>query len=107
MHPLAGQGLNLGLQDVTSLLNTLAQSQASEPHRAIHDHVLLRRYERACATPTFEIQSVTHALQRLFASHNPVLRQLRNVGMNALDIIAPLKQRLIQQAMGHSANDPK
>jgi ubiquinone biosynthesis UbiH/UbiF/VisC/COQ6 family hydroxylase len=107
MHPLAGQGLNLGLQDVAALLDILTHSQSSESHRAIYDPILLRRYERACATPTFEMQSVTHALQRLFASHHPVLRHLRNVGMNTLDIIPPLKRRLIQKAMGHTPSDVK
>lgn len=107
MHPLAGQGLNLGLQDLTSLLDTLLESQASEPHRSIDDPVLLRRYERACATPTFEMQSVTHALQRLFASHHPIIRHARNMGMNVLDVIPPLKRRLIQQAMGHAPTELK
>ncbi|MGB5108293.1 MAG: UbiH/UbiF family hydroxylase [Formosimonas sp.] len=107
VHPLAGQGLNLGLQDLSAWLDILAQRAQHEPHREIFDSVLLRRYERACATPTFEMQSVTHALQKLFASHNPVLRHARNLGMNLLDVLPPVKRRLVQQAMGQTPRKPQ
>lgn len=102
VHPLAGQGLNLGLQDITCLLDILQQREASESHRPISDPVVLRRYARAIAAPTFEMHTVTHSLHRLFKTDDVIARQLRNVGMNVLDILSPLKKRLIQQAMGQT-----
>lgn len=107
VHPLAGQGLNLGLHDLSAWLDILEQREQHEPHREIFDTVLLRRYERACATPTFEMQSVTHALQKLFSSHHPMLRHARNLGMNLLDILPPVKRRLVQQAMGQAPRKPQ
>lgn len=102
VHPLAGQGLNLGLQDLSAWLDILAQR---EPHRAINDPVLLRRYERARWTPTLEMQGITHALNRLFQNPNPIARHARNLGMTLLDTLPPLKRRLIQAAMGQAPTD--
>lgn len=103
VHPLAGQGLNLGLQDVNAWLNIL---QNREAHRAINDPVLLRRYERERIVPTIEMQGVTHALNRLFHHPHPIAKHARNVGMNLLNILPPIKRRLIQSAMG-SITPPK
>ena len=102
VHPLAGQGLNLGLQDLSTWLDLMTQR---EPHRAINDPVLLRRYERARLAPTMEMQGVTHTLHRLFQSPHPIARHARNVGMSLLDAAPPIKRRLIQAAMGQSATD--
>lgn len=102
VHPLAGQGLNLGLQDLNTWLDVMAER---EPHRAINDPVLLRRYERARLAPTMEMQGVTHALNRLFQSPHPIVRHARNLGMSLLDAAPPLKRRLIQAAMGQQPTD--
>ena len=97
VHPLAGQGLNLGLGDVSEWLAVLA---AREPFRDIGDTVLLRRYERARAEPIGLMRFTTDALAKLFGLDDPVARRLRNTGLSLVDRVAPLKRALIRQALG-------
>ena len=97
VHPLAGQGLNLGLQDVAALLEEV---RAREPFRDIGDAVLLRRYERDRAEPVAMMRAATDGLARLFSIDDPLARFIRNSGMAAVDRIAPLKNLLIRQALG-------
>lgn len=97
VHPLAGQGLNLGLQDVAALLEVV---RAREAFRDIGDTVLLRRYERNRAEPIALMRAATDGLARLFGIDDPLARLLRNSGMTALDKLAPLKSLLIRQALG-------
>ncbi|MGH6624023.1 MAG: FAD-dependent monooxygenase, partial [Burkholderiaceae bacterium] len=68
VHPLAGQGLNLGLQDVAQLLDTLDEREA---FRDLGDPVLLRRYERRRAEDVAMMRITTDGLARLFGSTNP------------------------------------
>lgn len=95
VHPLAGQGLNLGLADVSELLRVLS---AREPFRSIGDPVLLRRYERARAEPVRLMRVTTDGLSRLFALEDPIAREARNLGMAAVDRLVPLKNALIRYA---------
>ena len=97
MHPLAGQGLNLGLQDVAALLKVV---RAREPFRDIGDAVLLRRYERDRAEPVAMMRAATDGLTRLFSVDDPLARFVRNSGMAAVNRITPLKNLLIRQALG-------
>ena len=97
VHPLAGQGLNLGLQDVESLAALLA---AREPFRDCGDAVLLRRYERARAEPVAAMRGMTDGLARLFAIHDPAVARLRGTGMRLVDHLPPIKRVLMRQAMG-------
>ena len=97
VHPLAGQGLNLGLQDVASLLEVM---RGREPFRDIGDAVLLRRYERDRAEPIALMRAATDGLARLFGIDDPLARWARNSGMAALDKLVPLKSLLIRQALG-------
>jgi ubiquinone biosynthesis UbiH/UbiF/VisC/COQ6 family hydroxylase len=97
VHPLAGQGLNLGLADVSELLGVLAER---EPWRDVGDPVLLRRYERRRAEPVGLMRLATHGLARLFARDDPVSRELRNLGLALVDRAAPLKNALIRHAAG-------
>lgn len=97
VHPLAGQGLNLGLQDVSELLNVLA---AREAFRDIGDRVLLRRYARGRAEAIGLMRWTTDALARLFATDDPLLRQVRNLGLSLVDAAGPVKRALIRQALG-------
>jgi 2-polyprenyl-6-methoxyphenol hydroxylase-like FAD-dependent oxidoreductase len=96
VHPLAGQGLNLGLGDVQALAATLA---AREPWRPLGDERLLHRYTRARAWPTWAMSRVTDALLHGFASHRGWVRELRNSGMGLVDRAAPLKRWLAAQAL--------
>jgi 2-octaprenylphenol hydroxylase len=97
VHPLAGQGLNLGLQDVSELLRVLA---AREPFRDLGDEVLLRRYARRRAEPVGLMRATTDGLSRLFAAEDPRLGWLRNAGMRTVDSVVPLKRALIRHALG-------
>ncbi len=97
VHPLAGQGLNLGLQDVADFLRVL---DAREPWRQLGDIRLLRRYERARAEPIALMRATVDGLARLFAAPDDRLRQLRNAGMSAVNALAPLKLALVRHAMG-------
>ncbi len=97
VHPLAGQGLNLGLQDVALLLDVVRDR---EPFRDIGDTVLLRRYERGRAEAIGLMRFTTDSLAQLFALDDPLARRLRNVGMAAVNRLSPLKNALIRQALG-------
>lgn len=96
VHPLAGQGLNLGLADVASLAQTLA---SREPWRALGDEKLLRRHARRRHAPTLAMLTVTDGLWHLFAHDHPVVRGLRNRGMMWLDRVGPLKKMLTAHAL--------
>lgn len=97
VHPLAGQGLNLGLQDVAALLEVV---RAREAFRDIGDAVLLRRYERSRAGPIAAMRAATDGLSRLFGIDDPLARLVRNTGMAAVNRLSPLKSLLIRQALG-------
>ena len=97
VHPLAGQGLNLGLQDVGALLEVV---RGREAFRDIGDTVLLRRYERSRAEPIAMMRTATDGLARLFSIDDPLARFVRNTGMAAVDRLPPLKSLLIRQALG-------
>jgi ubiquinone biosynthesis UbiH/UbiF/VisC/COQ6 family hydroxylase len=96
IHPLAGQGLNLGLQDARVLGATLA---AREPVRDPGDRRLLRRYERARAEPILSMDLMVDGLQRLFGSRNETVSRLRNAGLNLTGQLPVLKNLLMRHAM--------
>jgi len=97
MHPLAGQGLNVGLGDVAELVQVIRHK---EYWRALHDLKMLRRYERARAADVLAMGTVTDGLQRLFAQPGPAWQQLRNWGLRGFDHSGPLKRWMTRQAMG-------
>jgi ubiquinone biosynthesis UbiH/UbiF/VisC/COQ6 family hydroxylase len=97
MHPLAGQGLNLGLRDIADLLQVLS---ARESFRPIHDPVLLRRYERMRAADIDSILGVTHHLHQLFLKTSPPIRWLRNLGLKIVDQHQLLKKEFVARALG-------
>jgi 2-polyprenyl-6-methoxyphenol hydroxylase-like FAD-dependent oxidoreductase len=91
VHPLAGQGLNLGLGDVRSLARVIA---AREPWRGLGDPRLLQRHARERALPTLAMGQLTDGLLQLFASDAPALRELRNRGLTLVNSLPPLKRWL-------------
>ena len=96
IHPLAGQGLNLGLQDVRTLSRILS---AREPVRDAGDWKLLRRYERTRAEPILAMDAMVDGLQRLFGAQGAVAGRLRNHGLNLTNRLEVVKNLLIRQAM--------
>jgi 2-polyprenyl-6-methoxyphenol hydroxylase-like FAD-dependent oxidoreductase len=96
VHPLAGQGLNLGLGDVRTLALVIA---GREPWRDLGDERLLQRYARQRAMPTLAMGQVTDGLLHLFASDAPVLRELRNRGLTLVNGLPPLKRLLATFAL--------
>jgi 2-polyprenyl-6-methoxyphenol hydroxylase-like FAD-dependent oxidoreductase len=96
VHPLAGQGLNLGLADVLTLARVIEQREAWRP---LGDERLLRRYARERDVPTRAMGQLTDALLHLFASPQPVLRELRNRGLTLLNQLPPVKRFLAARAL--------
>ncbi|HUN69116.1 MAG TPA: FAD-dependent monooxygenase [Burkholderiales bacterium] len=97
IHPLAGQGANLGLQDASALAGTIA---GREPGRDSGELRLLRRYERSRAEDILAMRAAVHGLFRLFDARSTRVAQLRNAGLNFADRIPVLKNLLMRQAMG-------
>ena len=97
MHPLAGQGLNLGLRDVAVLLNIFGKR---ESFRSLSDLTLLRRYERQRQGDTSALLWVTDKLKKLFAGGSSTEKQLRNWGLGLVNKSHFIKQRLIERALG-------
>lgn len=96
VHPLAGQGLNLGLADVVSLARVVA---GRESWRPLGDEALLRRHVRERAWPTTAMAGLTDGLLHLFASDHAVVRELRNRGMGLFNRLAPLKRLVTARAL--------
>lgn len=101
VHPLSGQGLNLGLADVAELAKVLGQR---EYWRSVGDLKLLRRYERARKLDTLALSTVTDGLQQLFArgnqSESVPWQMLRNLGMQGFERSGVLKRWVTKRAMG-------
>jgi ubiquinone biosynthesis UbiH/UbiF/VisC/COQ6 family hydroxylase len=97
MHPLAGQGLNLGLRDVAVLLNIYSKK---ESFRSLNDLTLLRRYERQRQGDTSALLWVTDKLKKLFSGTSSTEKQLRNWGLGLVNKSHFIKQRLIERALG-------
>jgi len=97
MHPLAGQGLNLGLRDVATILHILGHR---ESFRSINDKILLRRYERLRQGDTSALLWVTDKLKKLFSATSSTETQLRNWGLGMVNRSHFIKRRLIERALG-------
>jgi 2-octaprenylphenol hydroxylase len=97
IHPLAGQGMNLGLRDVGALAEALAGKEA---FRSAGDPVLLRRYERARREDIQKLMLATDGLQKLFAVPGTVARAVRNTGMAFVGAQPLLKRWLVSAALG-------
>jgi ubiquinone biosynthesis UbiH/UbiF/VisC/COQ6 family hydroxylase len=96
IHPLAGQGLNLGLQDARSLAAVLS---AREPRRDPGELGLLRRYERGRAEPILVMDTMVDSLFRLFGADGAAAERLRNAGLNLTDRLPVVKNMLMRKAM--------
>lgn len=98
IHPLAGQGINLGLLDVQALAEELLR--AHERQLPIHELGVLARYQRRRKASNLAMMATMEGFKRLFAQPALPVRWARNAGMRWLDRAAPVKQRIMRQAMG-------
>jgi ubiquinone biosynthesis UbiH/UbiF/VisC/COQ6 family hydroxylase len=101
VHPLAGQGMNLGFGDIDALLAAVVQrDQATD----CGDARTLARYARHRKEEVLLMQLTTDGLQRLFDTDLAPLKVLRNLGMTALDKLPFFKRRMMTHAVGHSVS---
>ncbi|HEY1855870.1 UbiH/UbiF/VisC/COQ6 family ubiquinone biosynthesis hydroxylase [Acidocella sp.] len=94
VHPIAGQGLNLGLQDALALIDVL--QDAPDPG----ERALLAAYQAARRPANLTMLAATDALDRLFSTNNPAIRLVRDLGLAAVDRMPRLKRRFMLTAMG-------
>ena len=97
VHPLAGQGLNLGLLDCAALADVLGQAGGAG---YFGEHRLLRRYERWRRSENLLAAGALDALERLFSSADPLTTALRAAGLGAVDKLPFIKRRFVQRALG-------
>jgi 2-octaprenyl-6-methoxyphenol hydroxylase len=105
IHPIAGQGLNLGYRDVAALAETIVGA-----HRLgldIGSLTVLERYERWRRYDTVEMGAVTDVLNRLFSNDNPALRIIRDVGLGLVDRLPGLKRLFVAEASGEAGDLPR
>lgn len=105
VHPLAGQGVNLGLLDAAALAEVL--HDASKARRRIASLQTLRRYERWRRSENLSMLVMVDQIQRLFGNDQPVLQWLRTTGMNLVDHLPLVKDEIIEHAMGNRGDLPR
>ena len=94
IHPIAGQGLNLGLQDAMALTDLL--ENAPDPGAP----EILAAYQAARRPANMLMLAATDTLDRLFSTNNPAIRLVRDLGLAAVDRMPRLKRRFMLAAMG-------
>lgn len=104
VHPLAGQGVNLGFMDAAQLADTLIEAQARG--RDLGALATLRRYERARKGDNIAMLGAMDIFKRVFSNDIVPLRVLRNLGLDVADRATPLKQFFLRRALGTSGHLP-
>jgi 2-octaprenyl-6-methoxyphenol hydroxylase len=98
IHPIAGQGLNLGLRDAIALAGLLIEAKKSG--RDVGSPALLAGYQRARRPDNLAMLALTDGMDRLFSTNNPLLRLARDLGIAAVHRARPVKRVFMRQAMG-------
>ena len=105
IHPIAGQGLNMGLKDVAALAETIVDAArlGMDPGQAD----VLERYQRWRRFDTMAMGLATNSLNLLFSNQSTLLRGVRDLGLGVVDRLPPLKSLFIRQAAGLSGEVPR
>lgn len=105
IHPLAGQGVNLGLMDAAALAEVILDSvRDAEPW---HSEYVLKRFQRARQSENLQMAATMEGFRRLFGTGQPLARLLRNAGMSLMNNLSPVKNHIVLQAMGLSGELPR
>ncbi|MGP9800488.1 FAD-dependent monooxygenase [Rheinheimera sp. NSM] len=105
IHPLAGQGMNLGLMDVAALAELISEAVAG--NKDFTETRLLRRYERWRKAEAQTLIVAMEAFKRGFSNKQPLLKLVRAVGMSGVNQLPWLKSKIIAAALGNSGDLPK
>jgi 2-octaprenyl-6-methoxyphenol hydroxylase len=105
IHPIAGQGLNLGIRDVAALAELVID--ARRLGLDIGEDTLLARYERWRRSDALQLATVTDGLNRLFSNTIAPVRLLRDLGLAVVNHLPPLKRLLMRDAMGLTGDLPR
>jgi 2-octaprenyl-6-methoxyphenol hydroxylase len=105
IHPIAGQGLNLGLRDVAALAECIVD--ARRLGLDIGDGLALERYQRWRRFDNLVLMAVTDGLNRLFSNDVAPIRLARDLGLAAVNMLPPLKRLLMRHAMGTVGDLPR
>jgi 2-octaprenyl-6-methoxyphenol hydroxylase len=105
MHPLAGQGLNMGLRDVAALAEVL--TLANRRGEDFANDLVLARYQQWRRFDTATMAAATDGINRLFSNENPILRAGRDLGLGIVNAVPELRRGLIRQAAGLTGDLPK
>jgi 2-octaprenylphenol hydroxylase len=100
IHPLAGQGVNLGLLDVIALAQEI--ERALERGIPLADYSILRRYQRQRLASNLGMMSAMEGFKRLFGNRTLAVNWLRNTGMRQLNSVTAIKKIIINTALGVS-----
>jgi 2-polyprenylphenol 6-hydroxylase len=98
IHPLAGQGVNLGFLDVLALRDEIQRARVREI--PLSDFSILRRYQRGRKSGNLSMMAAMEGFKRLFGANDIGVRWLRNEGMRQVDSLPLLKNTIVKQAMG-------
>lgn len=108
LHPLAGQGVNLGLMDVASLVQVLSEARlAGASVEALSELRVLRRYERWRKTENTAALGLVDALNRLFSNDSPTIGTLRRRGVGMVQRLPMVKRTLMLSALGLAGETPR
>lgn len=105
IHPIAGQGLNMGLRDVAALAESVAD--AARLGLDIGGPQVLERYQRWRRFDTMTMSVATDGLNRLFSNHSDALRLVRDIGLGLVERMPALKRTFIREAAGVTGEVPK
>lgn len=104
IHPLAGQGVNLGLMDAAALVETVLQARNRGDQWS--SEAVLLRYQRQRQAANIQMSAGMEFFKQLFGHQQPLLKLIRNTGMNTLNKLSPIKQHIVMQAMGLKGDLP-